>query len=206
MARKKKVSSRTGRETKAGFVSTATDAADIPDYVVVELRYESPVAFTRSRFSAPAAAAPQADTLNHVLAKYDIATMRSHFGLSAAAIKSRVEVAATLPPEPEPKKFAKKGMDTEFIQSSFVEVVPKKSTDAPKIAKELNKKGPVWKAFVAPRPVPAAVLSGSQAGSRNFEPSQGYLHAAPDGIGAMEVWSLGGAKGTGITICDIEIG
>jgi len=204
MAKKRKVVSQTGRDTKAGFVSTEIEAPDIPDYVVVELRYESPVAFTRSRFSAPAAAAPQADTLNNVLAKYDIETMRSHFGLPSPAIKSRIEVAATLPPEPEPKKFAKKGMDTEFIQSGFVQVVPKKSSDAPKIARELNKKGPVWKALVAPRPVPAAVLNGSQAGSRNFEPSQGYLHAAPNGIGAMEVWSLGGAKGTGITICDIE--
>ena len=56
--------------------------------------------------------------------------MRSHFGLPLSAVKSRVEVAATLPPEPEPKKFAKKGMDTEFIQSGFVQVVPKKSSDA----------------------------------------------------------------------------
>jgi subtilisin family serine protease len=204
MATKKPVVSQTGRNTKAGLVSTEIEAPDLPDYVIVELRYESPVAFTRSRFSAPAAAAPQADTLNNVLAKYEIETLRSHFRLPAPAIKSRIEVAATLPPEPEPKKFAKKGMDTEFIHSGFVQVVPKKSNDAPKIARELNKKGPVWKALVAPRPVPAAVLDGSQAGSRNFEPSQGYLHAAPNGIGAMEIWSLAGAKGAGVTICDIE--
>jgi subtilisin family serine protease len=205
MAKKRrKIAGRSGRETRQGFVSADIKEPDIPDYVLVELRYESPVAFTRSKFSAPAAAASQADTLNNVLAKYDIETMRSHFGLPSASIKSRVEVAATLPPEPEPKKFAKKGMDTEFIQSGFVQVVPKRSSDAAKIARELNKKGPVWKAFVAPRPVPAAVLTGSQSGSRNFEPSQGYLHSAPNGIGAAEVWSLGGAKGTGITICDIE--
>ena len=202
--RTKKVSSQTGRETKAGFVSTEIEAPDIPDYVVVELRYESPVAFTRSRFAAPAAAAPQADTLNNVLAKYDIEAVRSQFGLPAAAVRGRVEVAATLPPEPEPKKFAKKGMDTEFIQSGFVQIVPKKTSDARKLAREMNQKGPVWKAYVAPRPVPAAVLNGSQAGSRNFEPSQGYLHSAPNGIGAMEVWSLAGAKGAGVRICDIE--
>ena len=205
MAKKrKKVVSHTGRDTKAGFVSVDVEAPDIPDYVLVELRYESPVAYSRARFSAPAAAASEAETLNNVLAKYDIETMRSHFGLPSPAIKARVEVAATLPPEPEPKKFAKKGMDTDFIQSGFVQVVPKKSSDAPKIARELNKKGPVWKAFVAPRPVPAAVLNGAQSGSRNFEPSQGYLHSAPNGIGAMEAWSLSGAKGSGITICDIE--
>jgi hypothetical protein len=203
MATKKKINSSSGQDTKAGFVSGGIDTPDIPDYVVVELRYESPVAFSASKFSAPGAATSQADTLNNVLAKYDIQPLRSHFGLKSATVKSRVAVAATLPPEPDPAKFADKGMDTEFIQSGFVQVVPKNGKDATKIAKELNRKGAVWKAFVAPRPVPA-VLNGSQVGSRNFEPSQGYLASAPDGIGATEVWSLGGAKGTGVTICDIE--
>src|SRR5260370_30099792 len=32
------------------------------------------------------------------------------------------------------------------------------------------------------------------------------MHAPPDGIGAMEVWSLKGGKGKGVTICDIEGG
>jgi subtilisin family serine protease len=204
MARRKKVVSQTGRDTKAGFVSAEIEAPEIPDYVVVELRYESPVAFSASRFSAPAAAEDQADTLNNVLAKFDIEAVRSHFGLPAPAIKARVGVAAVLPPEPEPRKFAKKGMDTTFIQSGFVQVVPSKSSDAKKIARELGRKGPVWQAYVAPRPVPAAVQTGAQAGSRNFEPAQGYLHAAPNGIGAIDAWSLAGAKGSGITICDIE--
>jgi subtilisin family serine protease len=202
--RKKKTAGHTDRETKAALVSADVEIPDVPDYVVVELRYESPVAFTATKFAAPAAAEPQADTLNNVLAKYDVRTIRSHFALPSSSVKARVDLAATLPPEPEPKKFAKKGMDTEFIQSGFVQIVPKNSSDARKIARELNQKGPVWQAYVAPRPVPAAVASGSQAGSRNFEPSQGYLHAAPNGIGAIEVWGLGGAKGTGVTICDIE--
>jgi subtilisin family serine protease len=46
--------------------------------------------------------------------------------------------------------------------------------------------------------------SGTDAGSRLFEPAQGYLCTPPDGIGAAEVWSLAGAKGKGVTICDIE--
>ena len=169
--KRKKVVSRTGRQTKAGFVSAEFEAPDIPDYVVVELRYESPVAFSTSRFGAPAAAAAQADALNNVLAKYDIRTLRSQFGLPLSAVKSRIEVAATLPKEPEPKKFAKKGMDTEFIESGFVQVVPKKGGDARKIARELNRKGPVWKAYVAPRPVPAAVverIAGWQPELRTF--------------------------------------
>src|SRR5262249_26511454 len=40
--------------------------------------------------------------------------------------------------------------------------------------------------------------------SRKFEPAQGYLHSAQNGIGAMAVWPLVGGKGKGVTICDIE--
>jgi subtilisin family serine protease len=204
MAKKAKVRTQTGEQTRQGYVSASIEPPEVQDYVVVELRYECPVAFTATRFAAPAAAESQAETLNRTLERFDIKTLRSHFGLPSAAVRERVEIAATLPPEPEPAKFRKKGMDTTFIQSGFVQVVPKDPRDAKKIASELNKKGPVWKAFVAPRPVPAAVLNGSSAGSRNFEPAQGYLHSAPNGIGAMEVWNLPGARGKGVTICDIE--
>jgi subtilisin family serine protease len=186
-----------GVATKQGFLSAPVKDADIPDYVVVELRYESPVAFTASKFAATEAAAPQAATLNDVLAKFDIKAVRSHFGLKESAIKARVAVAAKLPKAPDPAKFADKGMTTQFIQSGFAQIVPKNSEDAKKIAKELSaKKGTVWKAYVAPRPVPAA--------SPLFEPAQGYLADPPIGIGACEVWSVAGATGKGVTICDIE--
>ena len=202
-ARVSKSSGQPGKKTSAGFVPAAISDADISDYVVVELRYEAPVAFSASGFAAPAAAEPQADSLNRILEKFDIKTVRSHFQLPQTAIKSRVEVAATLPPEPDPKRFAKRGMDTDFIQSGFAQVVPKAGADARKIAAALNQQKSVWSAYVAPRPVPA-MPTGSAAGSRNFEPSQGYLSDAPNGIGAEEVWGLAGAKGSGVTICDIE--
>ena len=204
MAKKASIkgTSRTGQLTRQGFLSTQLEAADTPDYVVVELRYESPVAYTGTKFAAPAAAAPQADTLNQTLSKYGIASMRSHFGQTAKDVRARIEVASTLPPEPLPSRFAKKGMDSDFIHSGFVQIVPKKGTDAKKLANELNRKGPVWSAVVAPKPVPA--LTGSAVGSRLFEPSQGYLFTPPDGIGAVESWSLEGANGRGVTICDIE--
>ena len=80
-ARKSRSSSRLGRKTTAGLVSAGISEADVPDYVVVELRYEAPVAFSARRFAAPAAAEPQADSLNRILAKFDIKTMRSHFDL-----------------------------------------------------------------------------------------------------------------------------
>ena len=53
MAKKKKIVSPTGQDTKAGFVSTEIETPDVPDYVVVELRYESPVALQPLRSSPP---------------------------------------------------------------------------------------------------------------------------------------------------------
>ena len=199
----KKSKSTSSTRTKAGFMSATISDADIPDYVVVELRYEAPIAFSAKRFSAPAAAEPQADSLNNALSRFDIRTIRSQFRLSADEVRSRVEVAATLPAEPDPKRFAKRGMDRNFIESGFVQVVPKSGADAKKIATALKRQNSVWNAYVAPRPVPA-MPAGSAAGSRNFEPSQGYLCDAPNGIGAEQVWSLAGARGRGVTICDIE--
>jgi hypothetical protein len=57
----------TGLLTRQGFVSAPIGEPDVRDYVVVELRYESPVAFTRSKFVAPPTPAPDADSLNQVL-------------------------------------------------------------------------------------------------------------------------------------------
>jgi subtilisin family serine protease len=118
-------------------------------------------------------------------------------------VRERVGLAAALPAEPSARTLAAKGADAEFRESGFVQIVTKRAADAKKLATALNNQKSVWKAYVAPRPVPAG-LSGSTAGTRLFEPAQGYLYSAPDGIGAADTWSLAGAKGKGITICDIE--
>jgi subtilisin family serine protease len=200
---KTKLTGHPGQQTKHGYISTQFAMPEAPDYVIAELRYESPIAFTTARFAAPAAAEPQAAALNRILSKYNIAAMRAHFGKKVSEVRARIEVAGTLPAAPEPADFASKGLDTDFIQSGFVQIVPKKSSDAPKLARELKQQNAVWQAYVAPRPVPA-VPEGSDAGSRNFEPAQGYLCSPPNGIGAADIWKLRGAKGEGITICDIE--
>jgi subtilisin family serine protease len=196
-------SSQRAERTKAGLIPAELSPSEAPDYLVVELRYEAPIAYSAKGFAAPAEGAPMADSLNSTLDKFHIATMRSQFQFPASKLKSRIEVAATLPPEPDPKRYAKKGMDAAFVQGGFVQIVPKSSKDAAKIASALNRQKAVWSAYVAPRPVPA-MPSGPAAGSRNFEPAQGYLCDAPNGIGAAGVWNLAGAKGNGIAICDIE--
>ena len=69
MARRTRRSARPLKLGRHGFTTAPFETPDIPDYVVAELRYESPVAFTRSRFAAPAAGEDHADRLNTVLAK-----------------------------------------------------------------------------------------------------------------------------------------
>ena len=203
MARRKSVKRKLPKLGKEGFVTSTFATPGVADYVVAELRYESPVAYTKSRFVAPAVGADDANRFNQVLEKFAIKEIRSQFGFPAAQVRKRVQLAAALPSDPSTNILKAKGADAEFRQSGFVQIIPKRGEDSKRLAAALNREKAVWKAYVAPRPVPAG-LSGSSSGTRLFEPAQGYLYSAPFGIGAAEVWGLAGAKGKAITICDIE--
>jgi len=161
----------------------------------VELRHDSQVAYTAARFEAPTAREKEASSLNSILEKFKARKFGSHFGMKPAAIHQRAVAAPASLDVP---------VTAEFAHSGFVQVVPQSPEDCGALAGQLAKSPTVWKAYVAPRPVPAAMAAGTSEGSRNFEPSQGYLHSAPNGIGAMEVWSAKGGRGQNITICDIE--
>lgn len=182
------------KRSSAGYVSADyPQPPDCNDYVVAELRYDSQVAVApRGHFAAPAAAAGAADSLNSVLAAFDLERVAPHFKLPAKTLAARTIATPS------------DAVSAEFAQSGFVQIVPRKARDCVKIAALLEESGAVWRAQVAPRPVPATAAYGQAPGSRNFEPAQGYLSSAPDGIGAIDSWSRAGAKGRGITICDIE--
>src|SRR5260370_29878556 len=152
-----------GHQTSQGYVSTEFEMPEAPDYVIAELRYESPVAFTTTRFAAPAAAEPQAAALNRVLSKYDIAAVRSHFGKKISEVRERIEVAGTLATAARAAAFADKGFDADFIHSGVVQIVPHKSSNAGKLARELTRQKAVWQAYVAPRPVPAITAGPTPA-------------------------------------------
>jgi subtilisin family serine protease len=177
-------------------------ASILPDYVIVRLKDSSPVALAGALgFSAPAPMAAQAQELNQALAAFDV-ELRPHFGRAMSA-RARTKLAVSIPALGPQGDRGDRNLDEGFVESAFVQVRPKKGHDAQAIVSTLKRHDAVLNAYVAPRPVPA-VLSGSQAGSRNFEPSQGYLHSAPNGIGAMEIWPEKGGTGEGITICDVE--
>lgn len=184
-------------ETEAG-VAPAVGEVDVPDYVIAELSYESKVTYTTGGFRGPHDAEEAVRSLNEALEGIATARIDSHFSVKRTVIRRRAQVAPTsldqLPPAER----------SDFAQSGFVQVVPERGADAPALQQRLNRLPAVWKAVVAPRPVPAAAATGSEPGSRNFEPSQGYLHSPPNGIGAIAAWATVGATGAGVTVCDIE--
>lgn len=171
------------------------DTPELPDYVVVELQYDSKVAASADGFGGPAEAERNVASLNRVLEDYKIETLAPHFDVKASDIRSR-----TAPPS----DVMTASVSAEFAQSGFIQIVPHKTEDGTALAKRLNSLRSVWKAVVAPKPLPAVMTTGASAASRNFEPAQGYLASAPNGIGAMAVWSQAGGKGKGVRICDIE--
>jgi subtilisin family serine protease len=181
--------------SKAGFLNPGIAAPKGTDYVIVEMRHDSRVAYSRSGFAGPADVEPAVKKLNNILEKMRVKRVASLFGMPERQIRRRVtDAPASL----------REDVSAEFAHSGFVQVVPRRGQDAAKLAKRLEKEDVVWKAVVAPRPVPAAAPTGTDTDSRNFEPAQGYLHAPPNGIGAMEAWAKFGARGKGVSICDIE--
>jgi subtilisin family serine protease len=176
-----------------------------PDYVVVELRYESQVAFAPATmaFSAPAAQEDAKNSLNKILEDFDVKLAASHFGMK----KKQLDLRAVAAPTPAMVE-GKAPVSDEFALSGFVQIQLKNPKDCGKLVKRLQKDQAVWTTYVAPRPEPAGAAApapgGDTTGSRNFEPAQGYLHDAPNGIGAMAVWDSPCGAGKGVTICDIE--
>jgi len=192
-------------QSKAGFVKGSVALPDkIPDYVIAELRYESQVALAPSaaRFSAPPAAEDARDSLNKVLEDFDVKEVNSHFDMK----KKQLEMRALAAPSAA-MAAAGTPVPSEFALSGFAQIQLKNPKECDKLVKRLEKNRAVWKAYRAPRPVPAAAApapEGKAAGSRNFEPAQGYLHDVSNGISAMAVWNQPGGKGKNVTICDIE--
>jgi hypothetical protein len=181
------------RQKSPGFAISTYDYPKARDYVIVEMSYDSRVAVSlRGILDAPGVAEPAVHTLRETLGAFDLERVAPHFDLPEARLAER---ASGLPARARSADFAKSG---------FVQIVPRNQKDAPHIAARLGRMKSVWQAYVAPRPVPAAAPAGASATSRCFEPAQGYLHSAPNGIGAMGVWHLRGGKGQGVKVCDIE--
>ena len=60
-------------------------------------------------------------------------------------------------------------------------------------------------AFTGRAPAPAATLAAATSDTTpDFSLQQGYLDAAPDGIGARAVWSIPGGRGAGVAVVDVE--
>lgn len=188
------------------------------DHLVVELRYEAPVMAKDGRFVGYGTGGEKAaDNLNSVLADFEVTDVRQQFDITQRDLGDCMKVANVLPEAPRATTVTRrieseKGrrIDPEdFFKSNFVQVVPKRGQDATTLARRLKRHDTVWDAHVAPVPVPPLFMQPPDIageGPFNLEPTQGYLYSAPDGIGAMDIWDKPGAKGEGVTVCDIEAG
>ncbi len=76
------------------------------------------------------------------------------------------------------------------------------SVDAVGLIAQLNELVEIETVYPEPIPVPAS--EPSEPATPDFQYGQGYLEAAPGGIDAYYAWGIPGAKGQGITVCDIE--
>jgi subtilisin family serine protease len=207
----------------AGLSGAKYSAARTGDYVICELTYDSHVGVPAGAlaFASPESAVRARQALNRVLESVPIKQIAPLFGSS---LKKQVFAQRLAAPNAAAQMTAP---NPEFALAGFVAIVPKNAKDCDKLIDRLKQTPTVWKAYRAPRPEPAAKSGrpkkkptkkakprksaspaeapiGNAKGSRNFEPSQGYLCDAPNGIGAYTVWGLPGGAGKGVTICDIE--
>jgi subtilisin family serine protease len=185
--------------------------------IVVELRYEAPVAAAKDRFVGLGEGATVADRLNEVLDQKDVAEIRPSFMLKPLMVKASLNLSAALPAAPTAAAVstrierAKDALAPEsFFKSNFARVILKKKGDAEELAQRFKRHDAVWDAYIAPVPEPPIYFRPPDVPEGlepfNLEPTQGYLYSAPDGIGACDVWDQKGARGEGVTICDIEAG
>jgi subtilisin family serine protease len=168
---------------------------EIPDYVIAELRYDSNVAIeTTGKLVAPRGMEAKANEISQILSRFALKRIRPHFDLPEKKLASRIKGITGLTAK----------VSADFAQSGFIQILPENPKDASRIVQQLRKSNSIWNVYIAPRPVPAGAPDGTSLTSRNFEPAQGYMHSPPNGIGSMELWGIKGAKGKGVTICDIE--
>lgn len=193
MVRKKR--KRSVKVESAGFLGTPVRPLKFPRYVIAELCHDSQVAYEPSGFAGPAAVEKTFKGLNQILSKFKVKRIESHFDMRPSQIHRRSTKAP---------RSLRETVSAEFAQSGFVRIIPRAAKDAETLVKRLNQSKAIWKAVLSPEPVPAAAPTGASLISRNFEPCQGYLHSAPNGIAAMQAWAKFRARGKGITICDIE--
>ena len=212
----KKKASNNKSSTRHPFAqATFTLPPGFQKSVVVELRYEAPVSMAQGKFQGNASGQDAANRLNAALEDMKSVEVRPSFDIKPRMTSESISFASVLPKEATAGVVSKMIADAksplsseDFFKSNFARVILKPSADEHEVAKRLKRHDAVWDAYVAPIPQPPIFLQlpdiAGAGGPFNLEPTQGYLYSAPDGVGACDVWDQPGAKGQGITICDIE--
>ena len=133
----------------------------LQESIVVELRYEAPVASAKGKFVGLGEGEAVADRLNEVLEQKDVGEIRPSFTVRPRTVNASLKVAAGLPAAPTAAAVstriqrAKDPLVTEdFFKSNFARVILKKKGNAKEMAQRLKRQDAVWDAYVAPVPEP----------------------------------------------------
>src|SRR4051812_20024281 len=121
-----------------GYSSADYRAPDVPDYVIVELRYDSQVAAPPGAavFVAQEAAAPTRDALNQVLEDFSVKRVGPHFDLKKKVFTRRTASAVPVPAMAAP--------DAEFALAGFVDVVLNDPKQCGRLIDRLKQAQGVW--------------------------------------------------------------
>ena len=108
------------------------------DYVVVELRHDSRVAFSEAGFGAPAEAEVQASKLNRMMEMFDVKRIVSHFGIKERALRVRSTQA---PPS------LRVPVSATFAHSGFAQILAPDPKARASLLRRLRRQPSVWQAF-----------------------------------------------------------
>ena len=131
--------------TKKPDAGYAPEVASPPvnDYVICELRYDSGISYTASKFAGPSAVEAEASSLNKVLASYKIKRFRSHFASDSKEVRKRATAAPASIDAP---------ISAEFAQSGHVQIVPQSSQSAPRSPSGSTRRSPCGRLSLLPGP------------------------------------------------------
>ena len=172
---------------------TRRTAPKYPDYVQVELRHDCSIAWAKNKFISSDDRALA--RLNAVLGRWDIKSIEPVFPLPKRAFNARIKEAPADLQTP---------VSAEFAHAAFFKIVVRRKKEMAALKEALSELPEVWEARLVYPSSPPSIPKGRDVGPRNFETAQAYLASAPFGFGIVDAWTEFGAKGRGITVCDIE--
>ena len=177
-----------------GF-STSTHKVPRAQYLTLELRYDSNVAYSENQLKFIGDNEAGCNSLNSILTHFKPRSIKSRFELETEQRLATPNLNG--------------GVEADFAQSGIIELIPKNPLDIEGLLRFFeslvnNDKPraehlPLWQVQARP------IVSEPMADIPDIEPLQGYLATAPKGLGIRKAQKkFQNATGEGVKLLDIE--